>query len=219
MFSLFKDTNLYSLFYYFSPLRYRGYLKSVLVKDLSIPHSQGYGCFGLSHRFEIWQAHQQLCCWGACRISERSRYFEYKSRGFESLRDLTTRHHIGYWNRVLVTQVTSSSPVMAWIKLSRNMMTSSNGNIFRVTGPLCGAFTGFRWIPPAQRPVTWSFDVFFDPRLYDGWVNNRKTGDLRRHRAHYDVAVKIFRFSTRMVNKPIQIQIRSISPPKKKHSQ
>ena len=26
-------------------------------------------------------------------------------------------------------------------------MTSSNGNIFRVTGPLCGEFTGPRWIP------------------------------------------------------------------------
>ena len=27
------------------------------------------------------------------------------------------------------------------------MMTSSNGNIFRVTGPLCGESTGHRWIP------------------------------------------------------------------------
>ena len=27
------------------------------------------------------------------------------------------------------------------------MMTSSNGYIFRVTGPLCGEFTGHRWIP------------------------------------------------------------------------
>ena len=27
------------------------------------------------------------------------------------------------------------------------MMTSSNGNIFRVTGPLCRASTGHRWIP------------------------------------------------------------------------
>ena len=27
------------------------------------------------------------------------------------------------------------------------IMTSSNGNIFRVTGPLCGKFTGHRWIP------------------------------------------------------------------------
>ena len=26
------------------------------------------------------------------------------------------------------------------------MMTSSNGNIFRVTGHLCGKFTGHRWI-------------------------------------------------------------------------
>ena len=33
------------------------------------------------------------------------------------------------------------------------MMTSSNGNIFRVTGHLCGEFTGIR-----------SFDIFFDLR-------------------------------------------------------
>ena len=43
------------------------------------------------------------------------------------------------------------------------MMTSSNGNIFRVTGHLCGEFTGPGEIP-AQRPVTWSFDVYFDLR-------------------------------------------------------
>ena len=44
------------------------------------------------------------------------------------------------------------------------MMTSSNGNIFRVTGPLCGEFTGPGDFP-TQRPVTRSFDVFFDLRL------------------------------------------------------
>ena len=43
-------------------------------------------------------------------------------------------------------------------------MTSSNGNIFRVTGPLCGEFTGPGEFP-TQRPVTLSFDVFFDLRL------------------------------------------------------
>ena len=43
-------------------------------------------------------------------------------------------------------------------------MTSSNGNFFRVTGPLCGEFTGPGEFP-AQRPVTWCFDVFFDLRL------------------------------------------------------
>ena len=44
------------------------------------------------------------------------------------------------------------------------MMTSSNGNIFRVTGPLCGEFTGPGEFP-TQRPVTRSFDVFFHLRL------------------------------------------------------
>ena len=44
------------------------------------------------------------------------------------------------------------------------MMTSWNGNIFLVTGPLCGEFTGTGEFP-AQRPVTWSFDVSFDLRL------------------------------------------------------
>ena len=41
---------------------------------------------------------------------------------------------------------------------------------------------------PAQRPVTRSFDVLFDLRLSKR-VNNREAGDLRRHRAHYDVNV------------------------------
>ena len=45
-----------------------------------------------------------------------------------------------------------------------SMMTSSNGNIFRVTGPLCGEFTGPGEFP-TQRPVTRSFDVFFHLRL------------------------------------------------------
>ena len=44
------------------------------------------------------------------------------------------------------------------------MMTSSNGNIFHVTGHLYGEFTGLRWIP-AQKPVARSFGVFFDLRL------------------------------------------------------
>ena len=43
-------------------------------------------------------------------------------------------------------------------------MTSSNGTIFRVTGPLYGEFTSPDEIP-AQGPVTRSFDVLFDLRL------------------------------------------------------
>ena len=45
-----------------------------------------------------------------------------------------------------------------------SVMTSSNGNIFRVTGPLCGEFTSPGEFPP-RRPVTRSFDVFCDIRL------------------------------------------------------
>ena len=68
------------------------------------------------------------------------------------------------------------------------MMTSSYGTIFRVTGHLCGEFTGPDDFP-AQRPVTRSFDVFFYMRLNKRLSNNRETGDLRRHHGHYDVNV------------------------------
>ena len=51
-----------------------------------------------------------------------------------------------------------------YISLYLYMVTSSNGNIFRVTGHLCGEFTGPGEFP-TQRPVTRSFDVLFDLRL------------------------------------------------------
>ena len=67
------------------------------------------------------------------------------------------------------------------------MMTSSNGNIFRVTGPLCGEFTGAGEFP-TQRPVTRSFDVSFDLRLNKrlskqpwGWWFETPTSSLWRH--------------------------------------
>ena len=70
-----------------------------------------------------------------------------------------------------------------------NMMMSSNGNIFRVTGPLCGEFTGHRWIPhtKASDAELWYF-LWTAPGIKE-WVKNREAGDLRRHRAYYDVIV------------------------------
>ena len=41
----------------------------------------------------------------------------------------------------------------------------------------------------SQRPVTGSFDVFFIFARISGWVNNDEAGDVRRHRANYDVTV------------------------------
>ena len=60
-------------------------------------------------------------------------------------------------------------------------MMSSNGNIFRITGPVQGE--------PSQKPVTRSVDVFFIRPWTKGWANNRDAGDLRRHRDHYDDTV------------------------------
>ena len=87
------------------------------------------------------------------------------------------------------------------------MLTSSYGNIFRVTGPLCVEFTGHRWISP-QKGQWHGASMFsltcawtngpkrdqhgrvdsFTASLH-GWVNKSEAGDLRRHRAHYDVTV------------------------------
>ena len=65
----------------------------------------------------------------------------------------------------IVFCVFGSIPVHFWHGYEKfRMMTSPNGNISRVTGPLCGEFTSPGEFP-AQRPVTRSLDVFFDLRL------------------------------------------------------
>ena len=60
-------------------------------------------------------------------------------------------------------------------------MTSSNGNIFCVTGHLCGEFTG-------KRPVTRGFDAFFDlhpnkrlSKQWWGWWFETLSSQLWRH--------------------------------------
>ena len=84
----------------------------------------------------------------------------------------------------------------------RTMMTSSNGNIFRVTGHLCGEFTGPGDFP-AQRPVTRSFDVFFDHSLNErfskqsrGWWFETQSRPLWRHcnGRHQDMDIGISEF-------------------------
>ena len=77
------------------------------------------------------------------------------------------------------------------------MMTSSNGNICRVTGHLCSEFTGHRWIP-CTRPVTRSFDVFFDLRLNKrlskqswSWWFETPTRPLWRHCNDSDIHVSV----------------------------
>ena len=87
-------------------------------------------------------------------------------------------------------------------------MTSSNGNIFRVTGHLCGEFTGPGEFS-TQRPVTRSFDVFFDLRLNKrvskqswGWWFETLSRPLWRH---CNVLVILYRGRTR--DKPFPDQM------------
>ena len=75
------------------------------------------------------------------------------------------------------------------------MVTSSNGNIFRVIGPLCGEFTGPGEFP-TQRPVPRSFGVFFDLRLnkrfskqpWGWWFETLSWSLWRQCDAHFDLA-------------------------------
>ena len=69
-----------------------------------------------------------------------------------------------------------------------SMTMSSNGNIFSVTGPLCGEFTSHRWIHliKASGAALWFFLIC---TWINGWVNNREAGGLRCHRTRYHVTV------------------------------
>ena len=77
------------------------------------------------------------------------------------------------------------------MRVLQYMMTSSNGNIFRFTGHLWGGGGGNSHVTgefPAQRPVTRSFDVFFDLRLNKrlskqswGWWFETLSRPLWRH--------------------------------------
>ena len=68
-----------------------------------------------------------------------------------------------------------------------SMMTSSNENIFRVTGPLCGEFTSYRWIPrtKASDAELWCFFYMrLDKRLCKqsrGWWFETLSCPLWRH--------------------------------------
>ena len=75
--------------------------------------------------------------------------------------------------------------IFKWFQNNDNNVSRSNGNIFRVTGPLWGnsPVTGEF---PSKRPVTRSFGVFFDLRL-NKWLNKQsrrrwsETSSLWRH--------------------------------------
>ena len=73
--------------------------------------------------------------------------------------------------------------------IGNSMMKLSNGNTFRVSGPLCEEFAGHRWIPPHKGQWRGTLMISLICARIDRWVNTREAGDLRRRRSHYDVIV------------------------------
>ena len=92
-----------------------------------------------------------------------------------------------YWRgNGIVEEDSSTIDMTNWPRIL-HMMTSSNGNIFRVTGHLCGEFTGDRWITHRKASDA-EFDVFFDPHLNErlskhwwGWWFKTSSRPLWRH--------------------------------------
>ena len=68
-------------------------------------------------------------------------------------------------------------------------MTSSNGNNFRVTGPLCGK--NHRSPVNSTHKGQWRGASMFSLicAWINGWVNHREAGDLRSHGDLYDITV------------------------------
>ena len=74
--------------------------------------------------------------------------------------------HHSRWYYITPSALISCNQMTIWVGgttmrpwFRSTMMTSSNGNIFRVTGHLCGEFTGPRWIPrtKASDAELWCF--------------------------------------------------------------
>ena len=97
---------------FWAPFQYPKRRLSVRSRKVSKPRDW---YLKLSYRFAIWQAHRQHCCRSACQISKRSDNSKYKSRGFETLRDLTERRLFGYWDGTQVLpQCAATSYLFLW---------------------------------------------------------------------------------------------------------
>ena len=134
-----------------------------------------------SHERRGVSNHQQLCC------------------SFDSLFRLTTKH-TPLWG-VSPEGYPSQRDVLIWYFLCCQlvmrkafpypdviiMMTTSNGNISRVTDPLCGEF------PSQWRGALVSYLIC---ARTNGWVNNRDAGDLRCHWCHCNDAVYLGEVTT-----------------------
>ena len=98
------------------------------------------------------------------------------------------RHHRALYHVIVMNlSIKGTRQQRYWSDLflrDGNMMTSSNGNIFRVTGPLCGEFTGHRWIPHTNASDAELWWFLWYKRLSKqsrGWWFETPSCPLRRH--------------------------------------
>ena len=132
--------------------------------------------------------------------------FEWQSSRFSNISNLDRTHFvfallIGYYGAVMkwlftvafMTGRVSAAAFLSYIFVKhmkcftsryrlgvyhRNMMTSSNGNIFRVTGSVWGESTGDRWISPHKGQ--WRGYLVFSMMCArtNGLANYRDAGEL-----------------------------------------
>ena len=122
------------------------------------------------HQMETFSALLVICA-GNSPVPDEFPTQRPVTRSFDVFFDLLLTKRLskqswGWWLETLSRPLwrhRNEGPLQAqrWysIIISCNMMTSSNGNIFRVTGHLCGEFTGPRWIPhtKASDAELWCF--------------------------------------------------------------
>ena len=87
------------------------------------------------------------------------------------------------WPLVILHGVIELAMVLSML----TMMTSSNGDILRITGPLWGELTGRWWITPHIDQWRWALMFSFICAWTNCRANNPDASDLRCHHAHYDI--------------------------------
>ena len=111
-----------------------------------------------------------------------------ESRGFAILWHLALRHFMGCWNSRAWKENLLYSLWWCIIIIS-SWWRPQMETFFRVTSPLCGEFTGHRWIPRTKASDAELWCLLWSAPCLIGWVNNGEAGDLTRHRAHYVVCI------------------------------
>ena len=126
-----------------------------LIFDINIHTAiwTGYRCdYYAVHEFSCY-----MCLKCICLMGEGMNYFDMPTLTGRPLSDVDCIYGVAM--ELLSDRFAFRTRLFCRGVIGNPMMTSSNGNIFRVTGHLCGEFTGSRWIPrtKASDPELWCF--------------------------------------------------------------